>query len=435
MARRWKQKPKGIPADRVEKRGGWYYLKPKAQTGATTTRPPKPPRRIGPPNAFIGDPGLHPGSWLKPPRLNPDQWEVQQNPDDKRYYARRVTELTGLDPGGRQQVQQYDARTESQAGHIGRVFNEGADRAVQDSAAGVQALGQFAQLAGTSVNPGDPTAEKLAGLSQASAAARNAPQAAFLTSIPSVIRSQGGTEATTFRALRGDDRNTLIADIRQSQAEAAQAEAERAYNQQRIAAQVRSDNLSLLGRLAGIDADTQQQLISSQTSLLNNTQDNETSILNTGTTQAGANARADLAAQTSTNNNIRTNTTSARNTDVRTAAQRRRDAARARARAREITPATRRAWAKIARDLSAGRQEKVPVGEEPIFGVDENGKRIQTGTKPVYGYRQVRYSYREIVEALLAAGAPGKEAIRIAQTTPQWRDLQTGAQARRFLRP
>ena len=410
MARRWKAPPKGIPSNRVVKRGNWYYLKPGTQPRTTTTapRPEQPPRRIGPPNEFIGDPGLHPGTWLKPPRLNPDQWEVAQNPDDKRYYARRVTELTGLDPGARQQVLAYDRQTEAQAQRIADVYNTSADRSVADSAAGAQALGQFAQLAGTGINPGDQTAQTLAGLNQSSVAAGSSPAAAFLANLPSLIRASGASAATNYRGQRFNSRGELISGLRESQAEAASAQNEAEYNRQRLAAQVRGDNLNLIARLTGIDADTQQALISSGTSLTNNANDNATSI---------ANNTADNATQIAT-----TGQTNATRLAV---AQTQAGARRARGSNKPFTAADRRAWGKIVTDLSKVKRTSVQVktGEKPVY--DRDGKIV--AYQPIYEtqYREETATYPEILDALLNAGAPAKLALKMAQRTKAWRDYQS----------
>lgn len=374
MARRWREDP-GLPTDKwtVEQRNGWFYATPKPKKGKAAAAP----KKKLPPLEFLGDPTLA-GSYKKAPALNPDDW-VTSTGRDGRYYAVRRTELTGLDPDSKKLVTDYDTTTTGQATRIGDAGNAQADAAAASAARDRQALADYAKNTGVVVNPSDPTAAAVARAMGQSNAAAGGPEVVRGLDMPTVLRATGATNVERYRAQRATDRTTMLTNIRNS---IAQSEADR----QKAAADLRGQNLQLLASLSGQDASTQRALLSGQVSLAG---------------QAASNDRAQLSADTSVAN---TQTREA-GQNARTAAKIRaaRDKDAAKLKAGGLTQSTRRQLADKAQKMVAG----VPV-------TNSDGKK-----------GVLRYSYKEVYDWLVAAGAPPAEARKIAKgagATPSLRD-------------
>lgn len=260
---RWKVKPKGVATVR---RGEWWVPKEPGGTPAGTTggggrgavNRAARRRKINllPPIEFQGSEGLR-GPFVDTPRLNPDEWEVRQNPKTKRYFARPANELTGLDQWMRRDVLGFDRQTGAQIGQITGAYDAYATQAAADAAAGAANLGNLARAGsagyadttvGASAGPYGSVAP--VGISQAERAlpgvlaqggregsvAQSAQTIAGLNQLPTVARSEGLGAANAFRAERGGQRSELLQGYRGLQQEAAAAKADAAFKRQQLGA-------------------------------------------------------------------------------------------------------------------------------------------------------------------------------------------------------
>ena len=377
MARRWRQDP-GLPTDKwdVKQRDGWFYATPKPKKPKAGK--PAPKKKL-PPLEFLGDPSLR-GAFAKEPALNPNEWLSTQGRDG-RYYAVRQTELTGLGPQYTAQVRDFDTQTSGQATRIGDAGNAQAAAAEASAARDRQALADYARNTGVVVNPSDPTAAAVARAMGQSNAAAGGPEVVRGLDMPAVLRASAASNVERFRAQRGTDRATMITAMRSSIAEETAA-------RQQAAAELRGQNLQLLSSLSGQDASTQRALLSGQVALSG---------------QQAANQRAELSAETS-----------ARNTDVREAGQNARTEANLRAarnrdaaklKAAKFTPETRRMLAEKAQTMVRGVPSTRPDGTKGVL----------------------KYSFREVVQWLVAAGAPRAQAEAIARGAGATNRLFDGA--------
>lgn len=209
-----------------------------------------------PPGEFTGSPGLI-GPYRNVPRLNPDLWEIAQNPKTGRYFGRPANELTGLPTWARRDIGGFDRRTEAQVGQINEAYTNYANLAAQDAAAGAANLGALAAgagrgftdtIAGSASGPYGSIAP--VGLGQAEralpgvlsqgareqSAAVSAQTIAGLNQLPTLARSEGGTVGATFRAGREDSRREQITAYRGQQQEGAAAEADARFKRQQLEA-------------------------------------------------------------------------------------------------------------------------------------------------------------------------------------------------------
>jgi hypothetical protein len=378
-ARRWRQDP-GLPAEKwdVEQRNGWFYATPKPKKA----KAPAAAKKKLPPLEFLGDPTLA-GSYKKAPALNPDDWVTQTGRDGK-YYAVRRTELTGLDSDSKRLVKDFDTQTTGQATRIQDVGNAQADAAAASAARDRQALADYARNTGVVVNPSDPTAAAVARAMGQSNAAAGGPEVVRGLDLPTVLRASGASNVERYRAQRATDRTGMLTNIRNS---IAQVEADR----QKAAADLRGQNLQLLASLSGQDASTQRALLSGQVQLSG---------------QEASNARAQLSSDTSVANTATRESGQDRRTAARINAARAKDAAKLKAGG--LTQSTRRQLADKAQKMVAG----VPV-------TNSDGKK-----------GVLRYSYKEVYDWLVAAGAPPAEARKIAAGAGATPSLRDGGTAR-----
>ena len=365
MARRWRTDP-GLPAEKwdVQQRGGWFYATPKPKKGKA--KPAATPKPKLPPLEFLGDPSLR-GSYKKEPALNPDDW-VTQTGRDGRYYAVRRTELTGLDPDSKRMVRDFDTTTTGQAGRIQQAYDAQANDAQAREAVNRQALADYARNTGVVQNPNDPTAVAVGRAMGQSNAAAGGPEVVRGLDMPAVLRASGVSAVERYRAGRASDRTQMLTGIRSSIAEAQAA-------RDKAASDLRDQNLRTLVALSGQDASTQRALLSGNVQLAG---------------QQAANDRAQLSADTSVANTATREAGQDRRTAARIKAARAKDAEKLKAGG--MTPANRRALADKAQKMVSG----VPVTQPD-------------GTKGV-----LRYSYKEVVKWLVAAGATPAQAKQIA---------------------
>lgn len=365
MARRWRTDP-GLPAEKwdVEQRGGWFYATPKPKKGK---KPAAPAKAKLPPLEFLGDTTLR-GSYKKEPALNPNDWVTQQGRDG-RYYAVKRTELTGLDPDSKRIVRDFDTTTQGQGQRIQSAYDAQANDAQAREAANRQALADYARNTGVVQNTADPTAVAVGRAMGQTNAAAGGPEVVRGLDMPTVLRASGTSAVERYRAGRATDRTQMLTGIRSS---IAQAQADR----DKAAADLRDQNLRTLVALSGQDASTQRALLSGNVQLAG---------------QQAANDRAQLSADTSVANTATREAGQDRRTAARIKAARDKDAAKLKSAG--MTPATRRTLADKALKMIAG----VPVTQPD-------------GTKGV-----LRYSYKEVVAWLMAAGASRKQADQIAR--------------------
>ena len=365
MARRWRTDP-GLPAEKwdVQQCGGWFYATPKPKKGKA--KPAATPKPKLPPLEFLGDPSLR-GSYKKEPALNPDDW-VTQTGRDGRYYAVRRTELTGLDPDSKRMVRDFDTTTTGQAERIQQAYDAQANDAQAREAVNRQALADYARNTGVVQNPNDPTAVAVGRAMGQSNAAAGGPEVVRGLDMPAVLRASGVSAVERYRAGRASDRTQMLTGIRSSIAEAQAA-------RDKAASDLRDQNLRTLVALSGQDASTQRALLSGNVQLAG---------------QQAANDRAQLSADTSVANTATREAGQDRRTAARIKAARAKDAEKLKAGG--MTPANRRALADKAQKMVSG----VPVTQPD-------------GTKGV-----LRYSYKEVVAWLVAAGATPAQAKQIA---------------------
>jgi hypothetical protein len=279
--------PKGLLADFVRK----HYAAP-AQQGAFakfrgnkklvpikdaagTIRLTTPGQRAQRPDIFLGDPTVQGGYRNPNPAFNPNDWETAQNRVGITY-ARPRTEFTGLDPQDAADLKSFDRLTEAQAGRIQGAYDQYATQSAADRDRATQSLGDLARLAGSGFSApqgwGLSSAETVLPAIQAENATaqsfgRSATMLADMNSLPTVARSEGLGAMENFRATRLGQRQDTISALRKRQADALQSALDTELKRQDLAAQLRGQNLNLLGAFAGNQTDLAQSLLSSQTDL------------------------------------------------------------------------------------------------------------------------------------------------------------------------
>lgn len=365
MARRWRTDP-GLPAEKwdVEQRGGWFYATPKPKKGKA--KPAATPKPKLPPLEFLGDPSLR-GSYKKEPALNPNEWLSTQGRDG-RWYAVRQTELTGLGPQYTAQVKAYDTQTQGQGQRIQQAYDAQANDAQAREAVNRQALADYARNTGVVQNPNDPTAVAVGRAMGQSNAAAGGPEVVRGLDLPTVLRASGASALERFRAQRSTDRTAMLTGMRSAIAEETAA-------RDKAAADLRDQNLRTLVALSGQDASTQRALLSGNVQLAG---------------QQAANDRAQLASQTSIQNTQTREAGQDRRTAANIEAARRKNAAALKAKG--FTPETRRMLSDSALKMVRGVSVTQPDGTKGIL----------------------KYSYKEVYDWLVSAGAPPKAARQIA---------------------
>lgn len=361
MAERWKEKPRGFA---TVKRDG-FWVKPGAAPVAPAGGRPAAATRSGArnslvPREWVGSEGLI-GNWGKQPRLDPTRFETLKSPETKRWWARPINELTGLDPQTRADVRGFDRETTAQGARIDQSFADFVAQSGQVAQQGNAALSGLAGLVGSGY-AGDPMGAVLSEAARKETGAGLAPVMADLSRLPVLARDAGLTASSSFAADRAKTRTETISGYRAAQSEAEQGERDRA-------AELRGQELEHLGRLAGIEGDL---------------------------TQAGIRADTATADRTSREGmNDADNATSRANAEARIRAQEAKDAKKAGR--KPPTATTIRQWAKRAREMWDG----IP---RTITGPD--GKKTT---------EYVQYSAVEIVRELQAQGATKARAVRIAR--------------------
>lgn len=294
----------------LSKRPGLQALPFTGPDGQTSLRLTTPGQRKLTPTGFVNTPGVK-GPFGKPPRLNPDQWEVTQN-EYGQYFARPRTELTGLDPQSVADIKGFDRQTGAQEQRITQSYDAYATQAGADRDAGAAALGNLARLSaagfadassgqpapgpyGGVAAPGLSVAERalpgvLAQGARETSAARSAQTIAGMNQLPTLARSEGLGARTSYTATRQAKRTDFVSGLREliaeQQSAAAAAAAKESQFRRTAALQARGQNLGLIGNQLG-----------SQTTLATNAQDNATTIATTNANNASRAGREGTSAQ------------------------------------------------------------------------------------------------------------------------------------------
>lgn len=401
---RWKVKPKGFA---TIKKGG-YWVKPQASpsapltsaptggTAATSTRTAA--RNKLQPREYVGSEGVI-GSWKSEPRLNPDQYEWTLNPENNRWFARPRNELTGLDPQSRADVGAFDRTTGAQQQRVQEVYDQYATQAGADRDAGAAAFGSLAKLSGAGYQApvqgqasGPYGAVQGASLAPAQAAlpgvmAQGAQEGSAaqrmsslfgLSQLPTLARAEGATALERYTADRTKNRGELIGGYRQQASESAAAAAEQKFNQQKLAADLRGQNLTHLGKV--LSGETQVKTASIRA----NTARDDRSAKLLIEAQKLRN-QADIARE---NNNTKRSVALMKRAEVKE---------KEAAKAKGPKVSDQRAWAKRAREMWDGIPRSV---------TDEQGNKVT---------EYLQYDVNEIIRELQAQGASRGQAIKIAR--------------------
>lgn len=233
------------------------------------------------------------------PRLNPNDYVVHTN-DRGRTFWEPITEMTGLDPQSRATVRSYDAASAAQRpviqsayGDLQTSLNQNADAAQ----ARLSSLGSLIQsqplVAGAPQGVPDLQA-RLADTQRQQQTASSAVTVGQMSALPAIAATEGAKVLTGWDAARQKDREALFQGLRASEAEQAKQALQARQNDQSIAAQIRGQDLQLLGTQTTQAGGLQRALISSDTSLENTRANLENRLL-----------IAELQGDVSTANNIR----------------------------------------------------------------------------------------------------------------------------------
>lgn len=257
------------------------------------------------------------GSWANKPNLNVDEYEVEKGLDGK-YYARKRTELTGLEPYQKLAVSKWDTDSanrsnlmsgvESQAINAATTIGNAGSARMSDLASIIQAAPQSQGLGGVQ-SGGGMTQQTQSADQRASALSAGANAQLAATQMATAASQQaknaptlaGYAMASLANKARSDDsatRQKLISAFRSSNAEAKAAKDEaiaQTYTDQarllaaaiQSGARITAEQLSQMGQ----NFRTTQ---TNETSLANNAADNATSTANNAAT-TGAQARQDAA--------------------------------------------------------------------------------------------------------------------------------------------
>ena len=379
---RWKVKPKGFATVQVD---GWWTKpgEPTAPIPGTTSAGAATPRggrvsattRSGArnslvPREWVGSPGLI-GNWAKQPRLDPTRFETIKSSETGRWWARPLTELTGMAPQQVAAVRDFDTQTAGQGSRIDQAYANFVGQAGQNAQQGSAALTGLAGLMGSGYS-GDPTGAVLSEAARKEAGAGLAPEIANLMRLPALAGSEGITARQSYDAGRANDRRDLISGINQAAAASSEKQLDRNV-------ELRGQELNALGKAAGLQ--------SSQ----------DIAQLRADTAAADRQARVDM--------NNADNATSTANNEARIRAAE----VKAAKKAGRKPPSSSdiRAWAKRARDMWDG----VP--------------RTVTGADGKSSTQYVQYDEGEIYRELIAMGASKQRAMRILRNVTGKMNLGT----------
>ena len=249
----WTVKPTKFATVQKTVNGKKVWVKPAKPSGGTVASTPRSAavNRLVP-RDYVGSEGVV-GPYTSEPRLNPDKYEWAKNPENGKWFARPINELTGLNPQQRADIKASDAQTTAQSQRIQQAYNDAATATAADAASTQSALQGLAAARGSGYAAADPTGQVLGQAARDSSAASFAPTIASLGRQAGVMRDSGLTNLQTFLAAAQKQRTDTIAGYRNAQQEAATA--------------ARDSNLKYLSDLAGNKTDLAKAKLSSDTSL------------------------------------------------------------------------------------------------------------------------------------------------------------------------
>lgn len=308
-----KKNPKATDAARKAALAKWQRARGQSSGAATGTNPGNSlPTGWG----MTRTPDIL-GSWAAKPNLDPTDYEIEQG-QDKKYYARKRTELTGLESYQKEALKKWDSDStnrgtlltgaEQQAVNAASTIGNAASGRMSDLAGIIQSAPQSQGLGGVSTGSGvtqqtgsaDQRAAALsAGAGAQLAATQMATSAAEQAkSVPTLAAYSMASLANKARSDDSATRQKLLSAFRASNAEAAAAKDEaiaQTYTDQArlLAAAIQSGGRITAEQLSqmGQNFRTTQ---TNETSLANNAADNATSTANNDAT-AGAQANRDAA--------------------------------------------------------------------------------------------------------------------------------------------
>lgn len=302
-----KKNPKATDAMRKAALAKWQKAKKGGGAGAGTGTNPGNSLPVG--WGMTRGPDVL-GSWANKPNLDPTEYEIEQG-QDKKYYARKRTELTGLEGYQKDAIRKWDADTanrsnlmsgvETQAVNAASTIGNAGAARMSDLATLIQSAPQSQALGGVATGSGatqqmqssDQQAPaqsaganaRLAAVQMATAAEQQAKAAPTLAgySMASLTNQARSNDAAT--------RQKLLSAFRTSNAEA-QAAKDTAI------AKTYSDQARLLAASIQSGARITAEQISQMGENYRNTQDNEVSLANNAADNAtsGANNAANNAA-------------------------------------------------------------------------------------------------------------------------------------------
>lgn len=236
--------------------------------GGSTAR-----NRLLPPE-LIGVEGVRGPFFGITPRLNPNDYIFHTN-DRGRIFAEPITELTGLSPIARKQVGEYDRRTAAQVPQIQGAYTalQGELNANADAAkARLASLGSLIQGSAPVQGAVQGVPDVDAQLAQARRAEQGAGAAVTvgqMSALPQIAAQEGTRAVEDWNTTRGQGRTELVGGLQQQRAQAAAAQAEAQMAQRELAAQLRGQDLQLLGTQISQQGGLQRALVQAETSRSN----------------------------------------------------------------------------------------------------------------------------------------------------------------------
>ncbi len=228
------------------------FVPPGATTPLTTAPAGGTARDRMLPRDLIGTPNVRGPFFKVTPNLNPNDYVVHTNDRGRTFYE-PITEMTGLSSGQRERVRSFDAASAAQRpviqggyAQLQTSLNQNADA----TKARLSSLGSLVQASPTVVGgtPGVAGADaQLADARRQEATARSAVEVGAQSALTSVAATEGAKTLAGWDASRAGGREGLFADIRTERQAAAQGALEAKAAEQELAAQLRGQDLNLLG--------------------------------------------------------------------------------------------------------------------------------------------------------------------------------------------
>jgi len=204
------------------------------------------------PRTLIGVEGVRGPFFGITPNLNPQDWVTHTN-DRGRTFLEPITEMTGLSSDHRQRVKTFDAATARQRPVVQTAYSDlqtSLNQNADATKARLASLGSLVQASPTVAGgtPGVPEADaQLADARRREATAASAVTVGQQSALPAIAATEGAKAVTAFDADRAAGREGLFSEIRTEQSQRAAAQLEALQAQKEVAAQLRGQDLQLLG--------------------------------------------------------------------------------------------------------------------------------------------------------------------------------------------